>query len=35
MEQNNGVRTIQSKELTRRYGYSSLKYFHKEMGIDK
>jgi hypothetical protein len=35
MSHMNGVKKLHSKEFTRRYGYSPLKYFHKEMGIDK
>ena len=30
-----GIRSLHEKEFDRRYGFSPLKYFHKELGINE
>ena len=30
-----GIRSLHEKEFDRRYGFSLLKYFHKELGINE
>lgn len=33
IEHNKGIKVLHAKEYRRRYAYTSLKYFHKELGI--